>query len=197
MDVKSAPMGPYQTNCYIATIDGKDFIIDPGVDATSWVLDNTTNPVAILNTHGHFDHVWSNQEIKEKLNVPIYCPIDDCFMLKDDPFGQGTPSSEVDIKVEHDQIITLEGIKIQFHYFPGHTPGCSAIQIENSLFCGDFIFDGSIGRVDFPYSSPKDMIESLHKVLEWNEDFIIYPGHGGKTTLLSQRESLKAWINYL
>jgi len=197
MDVKSAPMGPYQTNCYIATIDGKDFIIDPGVDATSWVLENTTNPVAILNTHGHFDHVWSNQEVKEKLNIPIYCPIDDCFMLKDDPFGQGTPSSKVDVKIEHDQAITIEGVEIKFHHFPGHTPGCSAIQIENALFCGDFIFDGSIGRVDFPYSSPEDMIQSLHKVLQWNKDFIIYPGHGGKTTLLSQRESLKAWINYL
>ena len=197
MKILSAPMGPYQTNCYIATVDGKDFIIDPGVDATNWVIKNTTNPVAILNTHGHFDHVWSNQEVKQKLNLPIYCPKDDCFMLEDDPFDQGTPSSEVDTIIAPDETIVLSDVKITFHHFPGHTPGCSAIQIDNSLFSGDFIFEGSIGRVDFPYSNPDDMRQSLMKVLKWKDDFNIYPGHGNPTTLLSQRESLKAWLNYL
>lgn len=197
MQVLSAPMGPYQTNCYIVTIEGKDFIIDPGVDATSWVVENTTNPIAILNTHGHFDHVWSNQELKEKLHIPIYCPKDDCFMLQDDPFGQGTPKSEVDVMVKHDETIKFENIDITFHFFPGHTPGCSAIQINNSLFSGDFIFDGSIGRVDFPYSNPQDMKESLQKVLQWKSDYVVYPGHGNKTTLLSQKESLISWLNHL
>ncbi|HIP31040.1 MAG TPA: MBL fold metallo-hydrolase, partial [Sulfurospirillum arcachonense] len=85
MTIKYQPMGAYQTNCYIVEVEGKEFIIDPGMDATDWVLKNTTNPVAILNTHGHFDHVWSNKELKEKLNIPIYVPKDDEFMLKDDP----------------------------------------------------------------------------------------------------------------
>ena len=82
MQIKVQPMGEYQTNCYIATIEGKDFIIDPGVDATSWVLENVTNPVAILNTHGHFDHVWSNDELQKKLNIPLYTPKDDIKLLK-------------------------------------------------------------------------------------------------------------------
>ncbi|MGB6020444.1 MAG: MBL fold metallo-hydrolase, partial [Sulfurimonadaceae bacterium] len=64
MQIKVQPMGMYQTNCYIVTVDGKDFIIDPGVNATEWVKANVTNPVAVLNTHAHFDHVWSNQEVK-------------------------------------------------------------------------------------------------------------------------------------
>lgn len=197
MTIKAQAMGDYQTNCYIVTIDGKDLIIDPGMGATQWVIDNTTNPIAILNTHGHFDHVWSNKELNNKLRAPIYCPQDDCFMLEDDPFDQGTPTSIADFKVKPDEIINIDGIEVKFHHFPGHTPGCSAITINDTMFSGDFIFEGSIGRVDFPYSSPEDMIQSLHKVLQWNKDFIIYPGHGGKTTLLSQRESLKAWINYL
>jgi len=197
MTIKSAPMGSYQTNCYIATIDGKDFIIDPGIEATSWVLENTTNPVAILNTHGHFDHVWSNKELKEKLDIPIYCPTDDCFMLKDDPFSQGTPISTADFEVIGDQTFDIDGVNITFSHFPGHTPGCSTITIENNLFSGDFIFDGSIGRVDFPYSSPQDMINSINKVLQWKDDFIVYPGHGEKTTLKSQTNSLKNWLNYL
>jgi hydroxyacylglutathione hydrolase len=197
MQINIQPMGPYQTNCYIVTIDGKDLIIDPGVDATNWVISNTTNPIAILNTHGHFDHVWSNKELKEKLNVPIYCPKDDCFMLEDDPFSQGTPSSCADVQVDGVKSFNIEGVDFSFHHFPGHTPGCSVIEIGDNLFSGDFIFNGSIGRVDFPYSNPNDMKESIYKVLSWKKNFIIYPGHGDKTTLENEKNSLKNWINYL
>ena len=206
MTIKFAPMGDYQTNCYIITVDGKDIIIDPGIGATSWVKENVINPIAILNTHGHFDHVWSNKELKEELNIPIYCPKDDCFMLKDDPFNQGTPSSNADIEVNGDEEFNLDGFRFKFHHFPGHTPGCSAIEIinqddksscENALFSGDFIFDGSIGRVDFPYSKPEDMKKSINKVLLWDNNYNIYTGHGGATTLEAQKSSLKNWLNYL
>lgn len=197
MNIKMQPMGPYQTNCYIVTINGKDIIIDPGVDAVSWVVRNVNNPVAILNTHGHFDHVWSNKELSEKLNIPIYCPKEDCFMLENDPFRHGTPPSIADIQVKNDQLLDIEGIKIKFHHFPGHTPGCSAIEIKDALFSGDFIFDGSIGRVDFPYSNSTHMKQSINKILKWNKDFRVYPGHGNTTTLSKQKRSLKAWLNYI
>jgi len=197
MNIQIQPMGPYETNCYILTVDNKDFIIDPGVGATKWVLQNTTNPVAILNTHGHFDHIWSNDELSKRLNIPLYCPKDDCFLLKEDPLGQNPPKSFPDYEIEHDEMITLEGIDITFHFFPGHTPGCSAIQIGNNLFTGDFIFNGSIGRVDFPFSSPSDMKNSIKKVLKWKNDFNIYPGHGRRTTLMKEQESLKSWLNMI
>ncbi|PIF04272.1 MAG: MBL fold metallo-hydrolase [Arcobacter sp.] len=197
MNIKAQAMGPYETNCYIVTVNSKDFIIDPGVGATSWVMQNVTNPVAILNTHGHFDHIWSNDELSKKLNIPLYCPKDDCFMLQNDPLGRGAPKSFPDFQVEHDEKIILEGVEIIFHFFPGHTPGCSAIEIENTLFSGDFIFSGSIGRVDFPFSSPEDMKKSIKKVLSWGKDIVIYPGHGGRTTLLKERSSLKSWLNYI
>jgi len=197
MQIKSAPMGPYQTNCYIATIDGKDIIIDPGVDSLNWISNNITNPIAILNTHGHFDHVWSNSVVKEKFNIPIYCPKDDCFMLKDDPFSQGTPKSQEDVAVVKDQTFHIDGIEVKFHHFPGHTPGCSAIEIQDALFSGDFIFEGSIGRVDFPYSNPDNMKKSINKILTWVNDITIYPGHGNDTTLLKEKSSLKSWLNYI
>ncbi len=197
MQIKMQPMGMYQTNCYIASIDGKDFIIDPGMDATSWVMDNISNPVAILNTHAHFDHVWSNSELKNKLNVPIYCPKDDCFMLQNDPLHPETPKSKADYEVKPDEKLLFENVEITFHHFPGHTPGCSAIQIKDALFSGDFIFERSIGRVDFPYSSPTDMKKSINKVLSWEEDFRIYPGHGRSTSLAQEKFSLKEWLNYI
>lgn len=190
-------MGDYQTNCYIMTINGNDLIIDPGVNALPWVKQNVNNPIAILNTHGHFDHVWSNQAVKDEFNLKIYCPKDDCFMLKNDPFERGTPSSNADFEIAYDEEIELSGIKIKFHHFPGHTPGCSAIEIDDALFSGDFIFQNSIGRVDFPYSNPNDMINSIQKVLQWDKDIIIYPGHGMSTTLNQERNSLNNWLNYL
>ena len=189
-------MGPYQTNCYIVTIDNQDLIIDPGVDALPWIQQNATKPIAILNTHAHFDHVWSNTAVKEFYNIPIYCPKDDIFMLSNDPFEQGTPPSVADFEIQHDETIELLNKKIKFNFFPGHTPGCSAISIDHHLFTGDFIFSGSIGRTDFPFSNPQDMKNSLKKVLLWEDDYNIYSGHGGYTKLSKELPTLEAWLNY-
>ena len=197
MQIKMQPMGSYQTNCYIVTVDGKDLIIDPGVNATEWVLDNVTNPVAVLNTHGHFDHVWSNDAVKSALHIPLYCPKDDIFMLTDDPFSQGTPPSIADVAVEPDSTLDIAGIPVTFHHFPGHTPGCSTIEIGDIWLSGDFLFEGSIGRWDFPYSSAEQMIESLKKVQRITEDFTLYPGHGMSTTLKREQRGIPQWIRYV
>ncbi len=194
MDIKIKAMGDYQTNCYIVSIDNKDIIIDPGVDALAWIKDNVKNPIAILNTHGHFDHIWSNQEVKDEFNIKIYAPKDDDFMLKTDFYNMGMPTSNADVLVNPDEEIELENIKIKFHHFPGHTPGCSAIQIDKHLFTGDFIFKGTIGRFDFPNSDEMSMKKSLNKILKWeNKDFYIYPGHGEKTNLKNEIENLSRW----
>jgi len=187
-------MGIYQTNCYIVTVEGKDLIIDPGVDATTWVLDNVANPSAILNTHGHFDHVWSNAEIQKALNIPIYCPKGDVFMLTDDPLGQGTPPSKPDYEVVGDEALDIQGIKVQYRHFPGHTPGCSVIEIGDVWFSGDFLFQQSIGRWDFPASSGEDMIRSLNKAMKIKEDYTVYPGHGLSTTLKAEQRVIPYWI---
>ena len=194
MQIKMQPMGPYQTNCYIVTVDNQDFIIDPGVNATSWVTRNVTNPVAILNTHGHFDHVWSNQSVKERLNLPIYCPKDDTFMLTDDPLGQGTPKSVPDYEIIGDEELDFNGVKVKYRHFPGHTPGCSIIQIGDIWLSGDFLFQQSIGRWDFPSSNAQDMVNSLEKALTIDGDFTIYPGHGEKTTLNEEKRVIPFWI---
>ena len=197
MGIKIQPMGDYQTNCYIITVNNKDFIIDPGVGATSWIKQNVKNPVVILNTHGHFDHVWSNKEVSDLFGLKIYTPKNDNFMLQKDPYNMGMTPSSADYLVEPDEEIDFDGVKVKFHFFPGHTPGCSAIEIDDNLFAGDFIFKGSIGRCDFPYSNPDEMIKSLDKVLKWERDIKIYPGHGQPTTLNNERSSLENWKNYL
>ncbi|AXH14962.1 MBL fold metallo-hydrolase [Malaciobacter mytili] len=197
MEILKQPMGDYQTNCYIVKINNKELIIDPGVGATLWVKQNVSNPLAILNTHGHFDHVWSNAQLSKELDLKIYCPKDDNFMLEKDPYSFGMTPSYADILVEPDQEFDFDGIKVKFHHFPGHTPGCSAIQIEDALFSGDFIFQNSIGRCDFPFSNPSDMKKSINKILKWEKNIRIYPGHGSNTSLFQEKDSLKNWLNYL
>ncbi len=197
MEIQIQPMGTYQTNCYIVTIDNKDIIIDPGVSATQWVISHIQNPVAILNTHGHFDHVWSNRDLQNKLKIPLYTPKDDAFMLRDDPFNQGTPSSKPDILVNGDEEFDINGIKIKYRHFPGHTAGNSIIEIGDIWFSGDFLFEGSIGRWDFPYSNGEEMIKSLQKAMSIEKNFTLYPGHGISTTLKKEQRVIPQWIEYV
>ena len=194
MEIKIQPMGMTQTNCYIVTIDNKELIIDPGMDATPWVMDNVNNPIAILNTHGHFDHVWSNAELQRKLKIPLYIQQDDTFMLTKCPLGQNVPPSRADYLVEGDEELNIEGIKIKYRKFAGHTPGNSIIEIEDIWFSGDFLFQNSIGRWDFPFSSAEEMINSLEKALKIEDDFTVYPGHGMSTTLKKEQRGMKRWI---
>lgn len=191
------PMGVLETNCYIVFLPKGEVIIDPGMDAAEWVIANVQNPIAIFNTHGHFDHVWSNYELQTKLQIPIYTPKSDAFMLLHDPFGYGMASSVPDFEVKEDAKFEIGGSEIEFLHFPGHTPGCSAIKIADMLFSGDFIFKDSIGRTDFPYSSPEDMKKSILRFLEIKENFKIYPGHGESTTSKAEQKSLSFWLNYL
>lgn len=197
MEILKRPMGPYQTNCYIVRIEGKELIIDPGVGATAWVMANVTHPIAILNTHGHFDHVWSNQELKEKLNIPLYTPAGDVPLLSGSSFVPDLPPSIPDVEVHPDESFNLGGIEVKFHHFPGHCPGCSMIEIGDVMFSGDFLFHNSIGRYDFPYSDAGDMKKSLEKMKQLKEDKTLYPGHGDSTTLFHEQRNADYWLRML
>lgn len=203
MKILKQHFGVYNTNCYIVKIDIGDFIIDPGVGSIDWVLKNVSNPLAILNTHGHFDHIWCNADIKMKLNIPILCPKEDGFMLESDCFNLGLTPFPPDIYIENNQKIYFDkngisnsndNIFVEFMFFPGHTPGCSMIKINDAIFSGDFIFKRSIGRVDFPYSSKKDMVESLKRFKQINYNLPLYPGHGDNTTIQDEQKNIDLWI---
>lgn len=196
MQILSKPCGAYETNCYIVVTDSGELIVDPGDGAFDWVQSIVKKPIAILNTHGHFDHIWDNQKTKEAFGIPIYAPKNDVFMLKGDVFGFNMPPSVADVESEEGWY-EIGGAHFKYWDFPGHTPGCSAIQIGDALFSGDFIFKGSIGRVDFPYSSPEEMKKSLQKFLDFTQELAIYPGHGDKTTVSREKSNAKRWLEYL
>jgi glyoxylase-like metal-dependent hydrolase (beta-lactamase superfamily II) len=116
-------------------------------------------------------------------------------MLTDDPLGQGTPKSTPDYVVIGDEELTLEGVKIKYRHFPGHTPGNSIIEIGDVWFSGDFLFQQSIGRWDFPASSGEDMAKSLEKAMKLEGDYTVYPGHGLSTTLKAEQRIMPYWID--
>lgn len=196
MNQISKPMGAnYQTNCYILIQNNKSIIIDAGMDATNWVLENAINPVAILNTHGHFDHIWSNSDLQKALNIPIYIHKLDEPMLRADPYGLGTPASHADVLVEDENWIELEGFKFRFVHMAGHTPGCCMIEFEDRIYSGDFLFNGTIGRYDFPASDAKAMKESLERFMrEYTEEKPLYAGHGMPTTTTRARKFVPRFI---
>jgi glyoxylase-like metal-dependent hydrolase (beta-lactamase superfamily II) len=193
--VRIEPCGVYQTNCYIITLDDKDIIIDPGEGALNFIKKNVTNPIAILNTHGHFDHIWSNDAVKKHFNIPLYTPKGDLFMLKESSkFGFEVPPSIADFSVKPDETVTIDDVKIKFHHYPGHTPGCSAIEISDSFFSGDFVFKNSIGRTDFPFSNPQDMQNSIRKFLKLDYNKRLYPGHGSSSDIKTEQKNITYWL---
>ncbi len=202
MEILRRECGAVEENAYIVKLSsGIDFIIDPGFSSSEWVLENAKNPKAILITHGHYDHVWDSAQLLKTLkDTPIYAPKDDVFMLENDIFHLGMPVFSPNFSVPCNKgCTTLEiaNTAIKYWHFPGHTPGCSIIEIEGVIFSGDFIFYRSIGRYDFPYSNEKDMKESLLRFqnLDFPKDIEIYPGHGDKTSFFAEREHSKIWVS--
>jgi hydroxyacylglutathione hydrolase len=193
MEILAKPFGDFQTNCYIVN---KQIIIDPGIGAFEWIKENVKDPVAVINTHGHFDHIWDDKKVKEYFNVPLYIHRDDAFFLQNDPFGFNPPKVKPDVLLDEGEY-KIGDFDLLIRHFPGHTPGSITIEIGEYMFSGDFVFDGSIGRVDFPYSNPEQMKESIKKFLKIPYDKIIHPGHGFSTTIKKAKKFLPAWLEYL
>ncbi|BBE29864.1 hypothetical protein OSSY52_00050 [Tepiditoga spiralis] len=174
MIVEKIVSDTFQTNTYIIN---KKIVIDPASDFTKLIKE----PVDILLTHGHFDHILGLKFLKLEY---VYIHPNDCELLKD---YKKNLSSLINKKIEFD--IECKDITKFFEviHTPGHTMGSCAIKIENYLFTGDTLFTDSIGRTDFPGSSEKHMFESLKILKDYlkniPEDTIIAPGHGPMTSV--------------
>ena len=186
--------GDFGTNCYIVTKNGSSLVIDPGDGAKKWVLQNAQNLKAILCTHGHFDHIYDVSELKNELKIPVYINKFDAFMCESDIFGYMKNTFVPDVLAQGDESFVVDDFSFKFHQFPGHTPGCSMIEIDDAIFSGDFLFKGSIGRWDFPFSDKNEMLESLEKCKNLKGDFVLYPGHGESSTLKAEQQELDRWV---
>lgn len=183
--------GDYEENCYLVETKDGFVAIDPGDGAYEQITSLGIKIIAILNTHGHYDHIWDNA----CFNAPVYIHEKDAFML-DDPFCKGHKKSTPTKLMKDKENIEFGGVKFCFHHFAGHTPGCCMIEIvgEDLAFSGDFLFKGCIGRYDFPYSNEDDMKQSLLKVKSWDKDMMLLPGHGEHTSLSVEQKNLDFWL---
>jgi hydroxyacylglutathione hydrolase len=192
---------PYATNCWLLAREGSDeaLVVDPGffperVEALLRAAGK--RPVAALATHGHSDHVGSARELCDGASIPLYIHSADRLALTDSvAWGAGYPTPPCDPKdvrtFEEGDVIDLAGLRIGILHTPGHTPGSSCLRVEGleatMFFSGDLVFRGSIGRHDFPNSSPEDMAVSLKRFLALDDGLDVYPGHGGTTTVGRER----------
>lgn len=173
MQIKRLILGILQTNCYILTKDDECLIIDPA-DEVQVIKDNINGKlVGILITHYHFDHIEALEELKnEYRDVIVY---DSTNLIE----GKNKISKFI-----------FEMIKT-----PGHKSDAISFLFNNNLFCGDFIFADAIGRCDLPTGNFKIMQESIKKILTYDENIIICPGHGNNTTLKNEKKNLLTYID--
>ena len=193
-------VGPVQTNCYLIKNkenESKAVLIDPGDDAGR-ILDalkkQETEPVAILLTHGHFDHIEAVPAIKE-----AYPSCTLCIALAEKPMVED-PSLNADFLdgmlilpdryLEDGDVLEYIGKQIRVISSPGHTAGsvCYYFEEDKVLFAGDTIFLGSCGRTDLPTGDEREMFRSLEMLLTTLPgDTVVYPGHGPSTTIERER----------
>ena len=195
MRVIHKSFGDFGTNCYIVTKNDSSLVIDSGDGAKEWVLQNAKNLKAILCTHGHFDHIFDAGKLKDELEIPVYINKFDAFMCESDIFGYMKSTFTPDVLVDNDENFNIDDFCIKFYHFPGHTPGCSMIEIDDMMFSGDFLFRGSIGRWDFPFSDKNEMLKSLGKFKNLKGNFTLYPGHGESSTLEVEQNNIDYWID--
>jgi glyoxylase-like metal-dependent hydrolase (beta-lactamase superfamily II) len=186
--IKTIPAGVYEANCYLLVDeDTKECgIIDPGGDTKKLetiIKSLNANPKYILLTHGHFDHVGGVIELINIFNIPHYVSeIDEKYMEKDNSVFGTLPKASGYLK-EGDTIKLGENV-IKVIETPGHTKGGLCFLVNDKLFTGDTLFQGSVGRSDFIGGDGMELIKSIKtKLLPLGDEIEVYPGHGEASSI--------------
>ncbi|MBI3379572.1 MBL fold metallo-hydrolase [Candidatus Gottesmanbacteria bacterium] len=198
LEILTLVVGQMQENCYLV-YDPKSLetiIIDPGDDADyieRIIADKKLNPIQIIATHGHFDHIMAVTELKFAYRIPFNIHKGDDFLVKNMASSvkhflgiTADPPPIIDGYLNSDEKIRIGESYLEIIETPGHTPGsiCLYNKKENILITGDLLFaDGGVGRTDFSYSDGEELQKSLKKIFKLSSKTQIYPGHGRSSTL--------------
>ena len=198
--VEQYVVGSVQTNCYFAINDDTKemLIIDPGASAdrlAEIIEEEKLNPVAILLTHGHFDHATAAADLAERFHIEIYAEEHEKETLENPALNlSGWEGRELsfhaDRYLKDEQEIDLAGFHIRVLFTPGHTVGgcCYLFSYQNVLFSGDTLFCMSVGRTDFPKGSSSQLIRAIkEKLMVLPDDITVYTGHNDITTIGTER----------
>ena len=214
MLVAGFPAGSFQTNCYVvAPGPGEQcVVVDPGQDAVepleALLAQHRLTPVAVLLTHGHFDHTFSVAPVCDGHDVPAYIHPEDRAMLADPLKGLSPEAAaffggrlemrepRTVAELTDGRALELAGLTLRVVHTPGHTRGSVLFTTEAEaadggtvevVLAGDTLFAGSIGRTDLPGGDPGQMRESLRWFLDRDDSALVLPGHGTTTTVGRER----------
>jgi hydroxyacylglutathione hydrolase len=204
--IKAVTSALFEENAYLVSLSGRDdgIIVDPGPEPDS-ILEEVDRlgwrPAAILNTHGHADHIAGNAAMKDRWpECPLIIGRDDASKLTDPVgnlsagFGIGLVSPPADRTVGEGEALELAGVRWTVLETPGHSRG-HVVFVARELspmivLGGDVLFAGSIGRSDFPDGDPAALVASIReKLFTLPDDTIVLPGHGPATTVGRERRS--------
>ena len=201
MIIESLTVGPIQANCYVVGCNDthEAAVIDPGAEADRILMvlakENLTLKY-IINTHGHFDHVGANKDLKKATGAKLLIHHIDAPMLDrlaDSAASWGLSaenSPAPDQKLEDGDTIKFGTITMTVLHTPGHTQGGISLYTNSCVFVGDTLFAGSVGRTDFPGGDAGTLRNSIHNKLFTLEDSVtVYPGHMGITTIGEERRN--------
>lgn len=201
MKLEMLTVGPFAENCYLYWDEksNKGVIFDPGAESQRIIAaieKAGLEPLAILLTHGHADHIGAVSEIKDKWNLPLYIGRGEENYLNEpnlngSVFYEHTITSPPsDFLVEDEKIYSFDSIDLSVLFTPGHTDAgiCFLDERQGLLFCGDTLFQGSIGRTDLAGGDFDTLIDSINKkILKLPDDIVCLPGHGPATTVGAER----------
>ena len=210
MLIAGFPSAVTDTNCWVvAPADGEQcVVIDPGIGVTGQldevIAEHRLHPVAVMLTHGHFDHTFSVLPVCQARDVPAYIHPADRGQLADPWSGVGMPKGtplfgsltfaepdDVRELADRDKI-AIAGLDFAVTHAPGHSLGSVVFGLSGAdepvVFSGDVLFAGSIGRTDLPGGSMADMETSLREViLPMDDATVVHPGHGPSTSIARER----------
>lgn len=196
---------PFEENTYVVwRPDRADaLVIDPGLEPNlilEFLSEQGLTPAAILNTHGHADHIGGNETLKGAFpQTPIITGAGEAALLTDAnlnlsaPFGMPIVSPPADQLVREGEVLDLAGICLEVLDIPGHSPG-HVVFVHRAapilVFGGDVLFRESIGRTDFPGGSSRLLLDGIRaKLFTLPGDTVVYPGHGPVTTVQHEKRN--------
>ena len=200
MILETLVVGPLAVNCYIVGDENtrEGIVIDPGDDARdiiNAIKKHQLHIVAIVNTHAHFDHVGALNEVRSFTGAPFMLHVDEVPILGSVSmsaamFGMSVPQPKpADRLLREGDQVSAGSIALQVLHTPGHTPGGICLREGKHVFVGDTLFQGSIGRTDFPGGDYGTLMASIRdKLLPLPDVTVVHAGHGSATTMGEEKQ---------